>query len=223
MNTLKNIIIIDDHELMLCGISEFLIKNIPEITTSLFLSFEACIKNINLDKVNVAIIDLRLKNEDGFEICKLMKEAKKNIKIVIYTAHDEVWTINRLLEMNNIIDAIVMKNGPIDELVNAINKVLNNEFYVCQRVDDIKRNSQEYQKLLNAKKIKSTITKTEFIVLEYISNGHTSGDIAKFMCRTVDDVNFHRKNLMIKLEAKNVADLVARAITHRIIDKDFRY
>jgi DNA-binding NarL/FixJ family response regulator len=61
------------------------------------------------------------------------------------------------------------------------------------------------------------VTRRELQVLELIAEGLTNNEIAEKIFVSVTTVETHRKNLLLKLGAKNVAELVKLAIYHKII------
>ena len=62
-----------------------------------------------------------------------------------------------------------------------------------------------------------TITPQEQRVLELISSGHSTGQIAYALNISPHTVETHRKNLLGKFDAKNAADMVRKAMELRIL------
>lgn len=62
------------------------------------------------------------------------------------------------------------------------------------------------------------ITKRENEVLRYMASGYTSTEIAKDLFISEHTVISHRKNLMIKLDARNSAHLVLRSIRFGLLE-----
>jgi len=60
--------------------------------------------------------------------------------------------------------------------------------------------------------MQSNITKRELEVLQLISEGLNAPEIAKALFLSPYTINDHRKSMMAKLEARNVAHLVFRSI-----------
>ena len=52
------------------------------------------------------------------------------------------------------------------------------------------------------------LNRREYQVLNYISFGHTSDEIARLLYISTNTVKVHRKKLFNKMQAKNVAQLV---------------
>ena len=59
-------------------------------------------------------------------------------------------------------------------------------------------------------------------VLELVSNGHSSVEIATKLHLSTYTVNDHRKMLMSKLAAKNVAQLVRRGFEFQLLNQPSR-
>lgn len=75
------------------------------------------------------------------------------------------------------------------------------------------------------------LTRMERIVLEHILEGCTNQQIAEVLCRSSRTIEVHRRNIMVKLDAANLVDLVKRSMqvnelartpvmgTHPVINK----
>jgi len=62
------------------------------------------------------------------------------------------------------------------------------------------------------------ITSQEKRILELISNGHSTAEIAFALSISPHTVESHRKNLLTKLEARNAAELIRKAIQLKILE-----
>ncbi|MEN6424920.1 MAG: LuxR C-terminal-related transcriptional regulator [Phycisphaerales bacterium] len=54
----------------------------------------------------------------------------------------------------------------------------------------------------------ANLTRTERVVLQHVLNGRTSRQIAVALCRSPRTIHVHRRNIMAKLGAANLIDLV---------------
>ena len=61
----------------------------------------------------------------------------------------------------------------------------------------------------------------EVQILKLIISEHTTSEIAELTCLSKDTVKTHRRNLLAKLNARNVAGLVRRAFQYRYVSIDF--
>ena len=104
---IDKILVADDHELILFSIrsilsSRFEIKdeNIATFTTS-----EQVLSTVKNTLYDLYILDLELRKLSGFDLIRSIREINKNARIIICTMHQEIWNVNRLLEMD--IDGII--------------------------------------------------------------------------------------------------------------------
>ena len=66
-------------------------------------------------------------------------------------------------------------------------------------------------------KTQNYLTSREFEVLYLLSSGHSTPEIAKELFLSPETVKTYRKNLITKLDAKNVANLIRLAYEYEII------
>jgi two-component system, NarL family, nitrate/nitrite response regulator NarL len=64
---------------------------------------------------------------------------------------------------------------------------------------------------------KICVTEREFQVLSKLLQGYTTAEIAQSLFVSRETINTHRKNLLIKLNAKNACHLAVRAFEHNLV------
>lgn len=117
------------------------------------------------------------------------------------TIHDELWTVRKLAARN--VNAIVYKSLDMSLVIAAIHAVLAGERYYCGEVEAALRMMENGV---------THPSQRELEVLQTIADGLTSKEIAEKLFISENTVEAHRKNLFAKLEARNLADLVVKAI-----------
>lgn len=197
----KNILIVDDHPIVSTGL-QALIEHTGEygkiyvannITSSHLL--------LKQEDIAIAIIDLELQDANGMELIKYIHQTHISTKILVYTMHEELWTIRQLMKEDA--DAIVMKGDNPQEVLIALRKIEQGKGYF----------SQQFMRLINSQDTSEiSLSNREAEVLEHISNGLSTNDIAQQLNISNNTVEFHRHNLMKKLSANNMAQLVKKAI-----------
>ena len=197
----KNILIVDDHPIVSTGL-QALIEHTGEYgkiyVTNNITSSRLLLRQKDID---IAIIDLELQDANGMELIKYIHQSPINTKILVYTMHEELWTIRQLMKEDA--DAIVMKGDNPQEVLIALRKIEQGKGYF----------SQQFMRLINSQDTSEiTLSNREAEVLEHISNGLSTNDIAQQLNISNNTVEFHRHNLMRKLSANNMAQLVKKAI-----------
>lgn len=210
----KKVLIADDHNLILDGISVILGKAFAfGAITAVTEGKEVC-KEIKKQQFDLYILDLELKDMSGFELIKIIRDMDTDSRIIINTMHEEIWNIKRLMEMN--INGIVLKSSASKHIVEATASVLSGKEYFCPRFSYLKSHHSVCHRNMNGKN--SLPTPQEKLVLKYIVQGYTTQEIADKLSVTDNTIETHRKNLFLKLGARNVAQLVSIGINSGLVD-----
>mgnify|MGYP004456204979 FL=1 len=197
----KNILIVDDHPIVSTGL-QALIEHTGEYG-KIYVANNIASSRLLLkqEDIDIAIIDLELQDANGMELIKYIHQTHISTKILVYTMHEELWTIRQLMKEDA--DAIVMKGDNPQEVLIALRKIEQGKGYF----------SQQFMRLINSQDTsKISLSNREAEVLEHISNGLSTNDIAQQLNISNNTVEFHRHNLMKKLSANNMAQLVKKAI-----------
>lgn len=197
----KNILVVDDHPIVLAGLRALISQDGLYNKTWCASDLQSAKEIINLENIDIAIIDLELSEDNGLELIKQLQHNHPKTKIVVYTMHQEVWTIRQL--MSEDVDAIVLKGDNPQELLTALHKIEDGKGYY----------SQQFVRLISQQNTKqANLSSREMEVLECISDGHTTNAIAQELNISTNTVEFHRHNLMNKLHVNNVAQMVKKAM-----------
>lgn len=197
----KNILIVDDHPIVSTGL-QALIEHTGEYG-KIYVANNIASSRLLLkqEDIDIAIIDLELQDTNGMELIKYIHQTHISTKILVYTMHEELWTIRQLMKEDA--DAIVMKGDNPQEVLIALRKIEQGKGYF----------SQQFMRLINSQDTSEiSLSNREAEVLEHISNGLSTNDIAQQLNISNNTVEFHRHNLMKKLSANNMAQLVKKAI-----------
>lgn len=196
------LLLVDDHPVILEGIKNIIqsFREIDKIYTA--STGEKALEQLSSHTINICIIDIELPDISGFDLIDQIRSLYPDIRIIIETMHNEIWSIRRMIESEA--DAIVLKQSDPDELHKAVCAVANGEKYYCRYV-------QQYQKDKQPGADKD-LSKRELEVLKYIAKGMKSNEIAEILYISVNTVEFHRKQIMMKLYARNVSDMISKAI-----------
>ena len=116
-----HILVIDDQNLIRRTIQMYLEPESDlEIVGYAASGAEALTKLANL-KPNVAIVDLEMPDLDGLTLIKIIRDRFSNIKILVFSSHDEQENINRAIEAGA--KGYLIKGTPARELASAVRSV----------------------------------------------------------------------------------------------------
>lgn len=207
-----SVYIIDDHKLVIDGLSLLLQDETDIKVIGYALSAEEAIKQIPHEVVDVVLLDINLPGMNGINFCKKLQKAYPTIKIIAISMHKESSLIKLMLQ--NGAKGYVLKNAGKEEVVEAIHKVHQNKTYLDKEVNEIVMQSVFQKK--TEKKIHPfpTISRREKDVLNCILEECTTQEIADKLCISFGTVETHRRNILIKTGARNTAGLVKIALEY---------
>jgi DNA-binding NarL/FixJ family response regulator len=196
-----NIAIVDDHQMFLDGMVSVLEKQ--ENMTVLFVanSAKVALQKIKDQTPDLIISDISMPEINGYEFIKILKKEFPSIKILVVSMYRNIQSFDG-------IDGFLLKETNKEELIETINTiVLNNKKYFLK---DISENDH-----LDFKKSMLTLREKEIIIL--IAQEFTTEEIAEKLFLSKHTIEAHRKNIFFKLQVKNIAGLVKKAIYFGII------
>lgn len=195
-----SIAIVDDHEVVLEGYKSFLIKNgVADIEA--YGRAQQLLDRVRAKHFNIYIVDVELPDMDAYSLIDAVRSLQPDAKFIINTIHDEPWTVSKLTEKH--VDGVVYKSGNLSQLIEALEAVVYGRQYYCG----------EFKKIQHRLQARNDIpTSRELDILRYIARGNSTKDISHKLFISENTVENHRKNLFRKLQAKNMADLIVKAI-----------
>ena len=202
--------IIDDHRLFAEGVMK-LLSDLPDINIiKCFESYRELSSKDDLGNYDVLLLDINLDTESGIEICKKIKKENETIKIIALTMINELSVIRKMI--NSGADGYLLKNVDKEELANAILEVYSGNQYLGKNTSQIVYDKIIGGKEKNSPKVIPSISRREKEVLELIVEEFTTQEIADTLHIGFSTVESHRRNLSIKLGARNTAGLVRIAL-----------
>ena len=203
------ILLADDHFLVLEGLEVLLSTfDFVESTKNVlnFMELKEMLKEQNFD---VLLLDIHFGKDDGREIIKEIKQIAPKMKIIALTSHSDSVTIKS--SVNAGFDGYLLKIDGREEIEKALKAVMNDEKYFSPK-------TQQAFFEMNATKSKVELTEREKEILQLIVQEKTTKEIAEQLCVSEKTVETHRSGIMHKLEVKNIAGMVKKAIMQGLVN-----
>lgn len=202
-----NLLIIEDHDIVALGLKTLLagntdLGNIDNATTAK-QAMEMTVKQ----HYDLYIIDVELPDMSGIDLVNSLKTLSPDSAFIFHTVHDELWTLRQMMKSGA--DGIVMKSDDTAELLTAISHVLNGGNYYSSNYRQACEEMERFQPL----------SAREIEVLQLIADGLMTRDIAQRLFVSDNTIEFHRKRIMRKLGASNMAQLVKQGVARGYIRK----
>lgn len=198
--------IVDDHTLLVEGLSESINRSEVAHVSHCYYSLEECRRKLAQWIPDVLLLDLSMPDGNGLDFCKQIREQYPSLRIIVLTCHDEYSVIQRMMEIG--VQGYVLKSAPMQEMLEAITAVYNGQNYLSSEVVSILERGKAQQVFL---------TPTEREVLKGICQGQTNPQIAEQIHLSVDTVNWYRKRLLAKFHVNNSVSLALLAVKEQII------
>lgn len=211
--TMIKLFIVDDHQLVLDGISSMLFASKEIELVGEAMNAKDALTFLESNDTDVAIIDINLPDMDGIDLCKEITSKYKNIKVMALTTFNEASFITRF--MKNGASGYLLKNTSAPDLIEAIITVNADGQYLPADVQSTLISS-------SLGSSKSTfipkLTRREKEVLKLIIDEMTTKEIAEKLFISVATVETHRLHLLSKMEVRNTAGLVKVAIQKGLVN-----
>jgi len=186
--------IVDDDPAIRASISD-LLESVG-VSTVTFASAEDFLGVRNDNMGGCLLLDVRLPGINGMEMQAKLSESGFNIPIIIMTAHGDMPMVRKALKSGAV--EFLIKPFRDEELLEAVEQAFA-----------VDRARQQTGKLMNSIHARTgTLTKREHEVMALVAKGLTNKEIAEKLNLSVATVKLHRGQMMRKMEADTLADLV---------------
>lgn len=205
------IIIADDHELFRNGLKELLNKHADVEIVKMVSDGQELMDYVSVDKtIDIILLDISMPKMDGFDVLTQLQQSSPDIKPIIISMHDEGNYIAKCAQKGAY--SYLLKNTDQEELINTIRKVSKGKknfspSISAKMIDYMSENSFN----------DNILSKKETEILELISKGLTTKDIAKLLYVSSRTVETHRSNILKKIDVKNTAELIKKAVQLKLI------
>ena len=209
MNSIS-VMVVDDHPMVLQGMKA-LLNNMQDLELAGLAgnAFEA-MDILRKQLVDVAILDIHLPDISGIELCKKIKKEYPDLKILAMSTFKERTYISEMIQQGA--SGYLLKSASADEIYEAIHAAYKGKLYLSMDI-----NPGMFEKV-EKKTTEIILTRREKEILALIAEGYTNPEIAEKLFVSNSTVDTHRKNLLLKLNAKNTATLIRIAVQQRLID-----
>jgi len=210
------VLLVDDHAILREGLRALLshyadvevVGEAQDGTEAL-----ACVENLRPD---VVLMDVAMPGMGGIEATQLIRGQHSMSRVLVLTQYDDWQYIKPLLEAGA--SGYITKRTLGTDLITAIRVVARGETFLQPNV----ASTVALQIRTHATPdVPATerLTAREREVLKHIALGKTNPQIALALSISVKTVDWHRTNLMSKLDLHSIADLVRYALQHGLVDE----
>ena len=154
----------------------------------------------------ILMLDVSMPDISGHEIIYDLKKWSPDTKIVVFTGIMAAGIISGLIE--GPIDGLFSKSGSKQSIYEKLPDILQGGRHI----------EDTFEEHLKNQPIFPTLTPREHQVLNLVVSGHTNKEISEALGISIKTVEKHRGSVMTKLDVHSIAQLVAQALKHDLID-----
>jgi FixJ family two-component response regulator len=190
----ETVFIVDDDASLREGLSDLL--DAAGLRTVCFSSAEDFVEHWTPDMAGCLLLDVRLPGMNGMELQGQIAELGITLPIIIMTAHGDIPMVRKALKAG----AVEFLTKPFDggELLESVRQAFAR--------DRANRRAESQLSTIQARL--DTLTERERQTLELVTAGLTNKEIGDELHLSIVTVKLHRGNLMRKMRAESLADLV---------------
>ena len=203
-----NILLCDDHELIISGLRQLLERENNVLSVTSASNGKDALDLLQNTSFDLLISDVSMPVMDGIELSKKAKQQFPQLKIIMLTQFTDMQVLKPLLK--NQVDGILLKGGRNEEIVEATFKVMEGEKFYSTTIMHII--AECFSGVGSSDEMLVKLSKREKQVLELISEEKTNKEISELLFISVPTVETYRSNLFRKFDVKNSAGLIKMAM-----------
>ena len=201
------IAIVDDHQVVIDGICAMLAGSDQIEVIGTAHNGKDAMDVVRILKPDLVLMDISMPVMDGIETTQMLTRQHPETRILMLSMLKEQSMVKKALDYGAA--GYILKNEGKETLIQAIKQVASGQEYLSEGVIE----SQKRQNTSPGPKI----SRREKQVLRLIVNEYTAKEISDELFISINTVDSHRKNLLMKLDARNTAGLVRMAIEHDLL------
>jgi two-component system secretion response regulator SsrB len=202
MKPTNRILLVDDHPFFAEGLINALRPHPEYIVVSSIHSGSEVMAAVRTNDPDVLILDINLPGINGLELLPDLKQKYPQLKIMLLSMYMPADI--RLDPEKQPIDAYVLKNSGTDILLAALEQVTAGERFFDPNIQSTNHHANDNF----SRKLKLSSREQE--ILQLLKDGYSNKEISQKLFLSELTVKTHRKNIMTKMGARNIADLLRK-------------
>jgi len=206
---MQKALIVEDHPIVSDSLTSLINSSGLGLECHLVSNAHDGLAWLNGNKTEILLLDINLPDMSGIEFCRIAKSRHAGLKILAITSIEQRHVVDQMLAAGA--NGFILKSSDTSEILEAIKQIISGNSYISKSVADLLKGKFASNNDL------PVLTRREVEVLKLIADGLTNQEIAEKLFISSWTVDSHRKNLLLKFNAKNTAILVKTAVTSGII------
>lgn len=208
----------DDHQVLIDGLTNLLqtVDNFEVVGNS--LDGTTVYNDVIQDNADILVLDISMPKKDGIEVLKEFSLKEFPCKVIILSSYDDLKIIKEVMKLGA--KGYLTKKCAGENIIEAIDAVYQGQEYFSDAVREKIFNSFTHNnpKLNKPLYVENPILSArEIEIITLISLEYSGKEISEQLFISINTVETHRKNIMKKLQIKNIIGLVKYALKNNLI------
>lgn len=197
--------IVDDHPVVLAGLSSMLEAQPGIDVVGSSFSGEEAIESLKRSPADLVLLDLRMSGMNGIETLLALKRAQINVRVIVFTSYETDEDIYQAVQAGA--HGYILKDAPQADMIEAIRTVNAGKRFLPGHIAS----------RLAERMTRSALTPRELEVLHILARGLTNKEIGRVLDISSNTVRIHVNSIIEKLEVSDRTEAATVAIHRGII------
>lgn len=212
------VILADDHPIVRNGIRAEL-ERLPNVNVLAEANDgRQALSLVRTEKPDVVFMDISMQGLNGLEATRRIIQEFPGTKVVILSMHQSEEYYWQALRAGA--SGYVLKKAATAELASALDRVLGGELYLSSEISNRLLKKLPAQQLTHQKTPLEELTERQREILQLIAEGQTTKAIALILNVSPKTVEYHRMQLMQRLNIFDIPGLVRFALQNNLIAQE---
>jgi DNA-binding NarL/FixJ family response regulator len=204
------VVLADDHRMMRDGLRALLTRESEFDVVGLAEDGIGAVKLARELRPDVVVTDLAMPGLNGVDAIRRIRAADSRVRVLCLSMHNESQLVLAVLDAGA--SGYVLKDGSFEELAIAIRKVMANQVYLSADLVGIVVNEVRARGEPGPKFQPTQLTPREREIVQLLSEGNSTRQIADRLHVSGKTVATHRENILRKLQLDGIAALTRYAL-----------
>lgn len=198
------VVIVDDHPLVIEGLNNFIQGHENLVLSGQFSTAKAFSDFTEKNEINLVLLDITLPDGNGIHICKELKKTYPELIVLAISNLSERSIIKQMLQSGA--NGYILKTADAQDILKCIQESLLGNIALSKEI----RESFDLAELKEPNEIPE-LTKREKQILQLLSEGKKSAEIAEQLFISPLTVKTHRATLLQKFQSNSLITVINKA------------